>query len=55
MRARQATLHARSAYIGCDWLPYQLALGLSVRWLCGPHLRVYVGPVKIYLGRREGA
>lgn len=50
MRARQAALRTRWVYIGLDLYPYQVAVGLSVRWLGGAHLRLYAGPVKLYLG-----
>lgn len=34
---------------GVDLLPYQMALGISVRWFDGgPHLRLYIGPLKLY-------
>lgn len=52
MRARHYSIYRffgrYSSAFGIDILPYQLALGLSLRWLeGGPHLRVYLGPFKL--------
>jgi hypothetical protein len=40
--------YRKSSYFALDWLPYQVALGVSLRWFeGGPHLRIYIGPLKI--------
>lgn len=55
MRARQAIHTWPGGYVGIDWYPYQLAFGVSVRWLeRRPHLRLYLGPIKIYTGGLPG-
>jgi hypothetical protein len=50
-RTYDRATYARRWYAGADLMPYQLAAGLSLRWFEGrPHLRVYVGPIKLYGG-----
>ena len=40
--------YRKSSYFALDWLPYQVAVGISLRWFeGGPHLRIYIGPLKI--------
>lgn len=51
--ARQYVWRAERGYVGVDLLPYQLALGVSVRLLDGLHVRVYVGPVKLLAGLHQ--
>ncbi len=50
--AREATFNLRVTG-GATFFPYQLALGLSVRWmscLSGPAIRLYLGPFKLWMG-----
>lgn len=46
----QRTHYGRRWYVGLDTLPYQGALGVSLRRLGGLHLRLYLGPWKLYAG-----
>lgn len=49
--ARQWTLHGDFGYVGLDLYPYQITLGVSLRWFeRRPHVRLYVGPLKLYGG-----
>jgi len=35
---------------GLALIPYQVAIGLSLRWWCtGPAIRLYLGPLKLWL------
>ena len=35
---------------GIAWFPYQLAFGVSVRWGQFAAVRLYLGPIKIWVG-----
>jgi len=38
-------------YVGLDILPYQIAMGFTIRWFEKRlHLRFYIGPFRLWLG-----
>ena len=54
-RARQTDWFGRRWAGGVAWYPYQLALGVTVRyWPClfMPSVRVHAGPFKVWFGVR---
>lgn len=41
-------------YLWVDFFPYQLAVGVSLRWFeAAPHLRLYAGPFRLAAGGRS--
>jgi hypothetical protein len=49
--SREWSLYGAQGYVGLTFYPYQLTLGLSLRWFeRRPHFRLYVGPLKLYGG-----
>lgn len=51
MRTRSFALWRPSWYLLCDFMPYQFALGLSLRLFENrPHIRLYFGPFKLAAG-----
>lgn len=55
MKARDLmSYYGRWSGFGLVLIPYQLALGFTVRWFDGkPHFRLYLGPLKwwSYIGK----
>lgn len=51
MRARQSARYGKHLYLGADFYPYQITAGISLRWFeKRPHIRLYLGPFKVYAG-----
>ena len=51
-RVREKLFEAGPVFGGLAFFPYQLAMGLSVRWwpcIFTPSIRLYIGPFKLWV------
>lgn len=49
MKVMEWNFSARRLYGGLEFIPYQFALGFSIRWGEFSAVRIYIGPLKIWV------
>jgi hypothetical protein len=50
MKVREFNFSLLGGYGGIEWIPYQLAIGLSLRGFEWWAVRLYLGPLKLWFG-----